>query len=625
MTSHHTSSTVIPTSAVTRNPSQGPYPGSKGLIGESLLPIYLLMRVPLPEQIWIDIEPASFGSRALAYMVDFSLRWCALLLLLLLTFFLLHGLGFGSSLEGVLTFLRSISGGPRAVLLALIILAVFAVQWSYPIYFEVRRDGVSPGKALVGLRVVDEQGLPITFRTSCLRTVMTLVDLMPALGLTAFVSMSSNKKSQRLGDLLARTMVVYSPRKGEGAEEFRAERTHTADLTLPLELFNIVEKYLVRREQLSPGPRAETLQAILQAFRDLCKSIEVPKLAGLEAQEQWLMRIYQRSKPAKQGESRARKDSEIHWRSVQQELSACERLLARLEDQSAPLNIAAIQSTAQAYQQVCQRYAYLATFYPNTAAAKRAARLVRYGRRLVYGKRLSVLSQSAAPPFLRRVTQSFTAVRGSCGIAALLAGLAGVLAAAVIGANPALSWHFLDEATVQSLRAGRIWTEQVQGMSSLASSFIMTNNIKVTLGAYALGITGGVGTVLVMIFNGAHIGGIFAALSLYDMSYPLLDFIAAHGFLELSVIAVAGGCGIHIGDALLAPGPLSRKDALQQHARDTIDLVLFNIPCLVVAGLVEGFVSPYPWIPFPVKLGVGLGLGAAYWLLLTGRIAKGAK
>ena len=84
----------------------------------------------------------------------------------------------------------------------------------------------------------------------------------------------------------------------------------------------------------------------------------------------------------------------------------------------------------------------------------------------------------------------------------------------------------------------------------------------------------------------------------------------------MSVIFLAGGCGLYMGDALLRPGLLSRKQALVQRARVSVQLILGCTPLLVVAGLIEGFISPSA-LPWPVKLTVGVGTGAAlywYWL-----------
>lgn len=279
-----------------------------------------------------------------------------------------------------------------------------------------------------------------------------------------------------------------------------------------------------------------------------------------------------------------------------------------------------IYHIAEQYQELCQTYAQLATFYPGTAETREALRLVSYGRRLLYGRRLNA-AKGDRLPFLRRVPESFREIRGYCALATIIALLSGATAAFLVWLNPEIGWQLLSEEAIANLREGRLWTEGVRGMSSLAASQITTNNIGVAFTAFAAGIAGGFLTVLVLILNGASIGGIFAVVGVYGMASRLLDFIVAHGVLELSVIFVAGGCGMYLGDALINPGSQSRKAALQQRARPALDVVLFSAAWLIPAGLVEGYISPYNEIPFMVKASVGVLLATPYWVLLNLRRA----
>ena len=93
--------------------------------------------------------------------------------------------------------------------------------------------------------------------------------------------------------------------------------------------------------------------------------------------------------------------------------------------------------------------------------------------------------------------------------------------------------------------------------------------------------------------------------------------------IELSAICVAGGAGLLLGDALVAPGERTRRDALVANGREAIRLVLGLIPVLIVAGLVEGFISPSDAYPPWSKAAVGISLGIVMWawLLLGGRNA----
>lgn len=566
------------------------------------------MQISLPEQVWIDYEPASFGSRALAYILDFFIRWSGFALLAILLHFILPRK----------SFLVFTSGA--SIILPIIFILAFLNEWGYSIYFEVFRNGVSPGKRALGLRVVDERGLPISFRASLLRTVLALVDLLPGMGMVAFFSMALTNKSQRVGDLVAGTMVVHELTDAEGLDWTSGVKSETASTVIPLELYNIIEKYLQRRNTFTAEARQKTADAILGALESHCPEIRVPQLDDIQAGEKWLASFFRSATPAKITAESGTKDRLLNWEKVNDDLRQIETQFAALEDLSQPADAHLLFSLAQSYQLLCQQYAYLSTFYPRTSEAMKAARLVRLGRRLIYGKRLGALRETK-DRLLVRVPRAFSAIKWYCLTAAAVGTVSAVIAALLVQINPNLSWHLFSEEMHDKLLKGEIWTDQIRGLSAIASSQIMTNNISVTFWVFALGLTGGVGTVLVLIMNGVHLGGIFSALTFYNMAFPLLTFIVAHGFLELSVIIVAGGCGLYIGDALLHPGSLSRKQSLAVCGRTVADLVIFNALCLVAAGLVEGYISPYREIPFAVKLTIGLILGYCYWIyLFTGKI-----
>jgi uncharacterized membrane protein SpoIIM required for sporulation len=169
---------------------------------------------------------------------------------------------------------------------------------------------------------------------------------------------------------------------------------------------------------------------------------------------------------------------------------------------------------------------------------------------------------------------------------------------------------------VARVEQGELWTEIAPGVRSAAAGFIMTNNIQVMFLTFAGGLTAGLLTLWVLINNGLALGSIFGLLFIHDLVGGLAEFVLAHGPIELSVIFLAGGCGLYIGDGLLRPGLLSRGNTLRRRVRIGVQLVLGSAPFLVVAGLIEGFISPSA-LPWSVKALVGLITGALlhlYWL-----------
>src|SRR5258705_671982 len=173
----------------------------------------------------------------------------------------------------------------------------------------------------------------------------------------------------------------------------------------------------------------------------------------------------------------------------------------------------------------------------------------------------------------------------------------------------------------ENIETHRHWWESANKANQIASSQIFTNNIRVTFYAFALGAMLGVGTLYVMASNGANFGAIIALV--YRAGFGndlLLGFVVSHGVIELSCIFIAGGAGLLIGTALLMPGDLSRGDALKSRGMEAVRLIVGCVPLLVVAGIIEGFISPQP-IPNVIKIGIGLltGITLYSYLFLAGR------
>jgi uncharacterized membrane protein SpoIIM required for sporulation len=166
------------------------------------------------------------------------------------------------------------------------------------------------------------------------------------------------------------------------------------------------------------------------------------------------------------------------------------------------------------------------------------------------------------------------------------------------------------------------WWENLNEANQVGASKIMTNNVQVTIGTFALGALFGIGTLFSLAFNGAVNAAVLALTYRAGYGNELLTFMVGHGVIELSCIFIAGGAGLLIGSALLMPGDLSRADALKSRGKDAVRLMLGVAVLLVVAGIIEGFISPTP-IPAKIKFSIGAltGLALYSYLLLAGRDA----
>lgn len=163
---------------------------------------------------------------------------------------------------------------------------------------------------------------------------------------------------------------------------------------------------------------------------------------------------------------------------------------------------------------------------------------------------------------------------------------------------------------------GELWTEIPTVERSAAAATIMTNNIQVAILAFGGGMLLGLGTALVLIYNGLQLGAIFGIVTINGLGFRLLAFVSGHGVIELSVICLAGGAGLMLADAILRPGMLTRGEALRLAAGRSVRLLLGGASLLVIAGMIEGFVSP-SGLPDVVKFGTGVVTGVllyGYWL-----------
>lgn len=173
---------------------------------------------------------------------------------------------------------------------------------------------------------------------------------------------------------------------------------------------------------------------------------------------------------------------------------------------------------------------------------------------------------------------------------------------------------------VEQVERGETWLEIERTERAPMASFIATNNIQVSFLAFAGGALFGLGTAFVMINNGLSIGAVAGLAGNYGLGDDLGAFVSPHGGIELSVIFIAGGAGLLIGDAMLRPGLLTRRQSLVRAGQRAIYLVFGCVPLLLVAGAFEGFVSP-SGLPDAGKYLVGaFNLAWLYaWLLGAGR------
>lgn len=153
---------------------------------------------------------------------------------------------------------------------------------------------------------------------------------------------------------------------------------------------------------------------------------------------------------------------------------------------------------------------------------------------------------------------------------------------------------------------------------TVLASVILTNNIRVSFLAFALGITAGIGTVLLLAYNGVVLGAVAGVVVSRGGGATFFELVTPHGVLELSVIIVSAAAGLKMGWTLVSPGRLRRRVSLVAEARRAVLVVLGTMPWFVIAGLVEGYVTGSGLGVAGAAI-VGFGLGLVYWGLVVMR------
>ena len=194
----------------------------------------------------------------------------------------------------------------------------------------------------------------------------------------------------------------------------------------------------------------------------------------------------------------------------------------------------------------------------------------------------------------------------------------------LIATYPALIGLTASEQMIDHVERGELWTDGLLNVtpSSVLSIDILSNNIVVSVITFCAGIFYGLGTVYMIALNGFLLGSVFAFTHQYGLDGRLLRFVMAHGPVELSVICIAGAAGVALGDSLVRPDRATRRESFEHRSRELAKLLAVCALLLVGCGLIEGYVSPDPRVPMPVRVVIGLG----YWLfmlaLLSGRLFR---
>ena len=573
------------------------------------------MDVETPELVVLSYSVAGVGSRAMAGLTDLLICFVGLL-----------------ALSFALGMLASSRAGIRAdmsasVGAAILVLVQFVIIWGYYVLFEGLMDGQTPGKRMHRLRVVRDGGYSVTFGVSAVRNLVRIVDMQPVLFyLVGIASTLVTKRGRRLGDLVAGTFVVREDVRVTDAPTRRPrERTEgqrALQTVLTEEQFTVLARFVERWGTLDAARRGALAAQLARNFGSALPEDGRP--VG-----QRLLELHEREESARRrgvitrGDTGAARERQALIASGLPRWTTFAATLRRAQTHGLrSLGEAGVRDFVSEYRALSADLARL-----RTASVGRSLDEMFYLGRLVAGAH-NLLYRDRGIGLWRSMHALFTDFPREVRRSAIPISLAGLLLfgpALIAGigvvrqptiARSLLPSSMLDRAEqgVERARNGEGYIEDPQILRPLMASSIITNNVQVTFAVFAGGVTAGLLTAFMLLLNGISIGSVFGLYASKGIAPLLLAFVAPHGVLELFAICVAGGGGFLLAAAILVPGGVSARRALVENGRRAIRLIGTSTFLLLIAGTLEGMVSPIPWWPIEGKLAVS---GATFVFLVA--------
>lgn len=227
------------------------------MVVDSSMVLDTSFRLETPEGADVEIRPAGPLARGLAYGIDEIIRWSIII--------------GGNS---ILLSAGAFGFGVFAILM-------FATYWLYGVLFEVLNQGMTPGKRMLGLQVIHDDGTPVRLPASMMRNILLTVDFLPLFYAAAVTTMMLNERFRRIGDLAAATLVVY--RKTNVPDyQGRMEGRRAAPVALTLEEQQAFVAFAERSAGFSDARNRElaALLAPLLECGDEQAAVEVQKVAN---------------------------------------------------------------------------------------------------------------------------------------------------------------------------------------------------------------------------------------------------------------------------------------------------------------------------------------------------------
>lgn len=274
-----------------------------------------------------------------------------------------------------------------------------------------------------------------------------------------------------------------------------------------------------------------------------------------------------------------------------QEWKQLEHFLTTLHKSRHAITGSDIDQFHRLYQKAAQNLSYSQTYFPKEEVTFYLNGLVSKSHNLLYKDQISSMKQIRhffGAKFIGLLVEQWKFI-----IVAMILFILGALGSFFSVLNDPLHLYSILPANIaQGVDPTQLGSSDGAVDSSLMSANIMTNNIQVAILAFAGGVTFGLLTVYLLIYNGIIVGALAALFWHHGKTYDFWAYIVPHGMIELTAIFIAGGAGLLMGYKLFVPGNLSRLYQLKRHAKRSVQLLLGTIPLFVIAGIIEGFITP---------------------------------
>ena len=572
--------------------------------------------VETPEHVAIGYELADLGSRFAALLLDGLLIVGGILGAWLSLALVARGIGGGDLFRGIGT--------------GVVVLLSFVLVWGYFVFFEGLRDGQTPGKRRLGIRVVADGGYPVTLRAAAVRNLLRVIDIQPAPSwMLGGLVMMLHPQTRRLGDLAAGTLVVRDRTGARLPEEAPlSDASALGPPRLADDEFAALELYVDRRASLAAPVRAELSRRMLAGIGarfgdDAARGGMSPDAFLVRAHGEEAARRRAAGGGGRAGTAQAtalvrrQRDQWDEYHALLEE--ARHRGLDRLGE-------ARVSRFAALYREAAADLARARTYGGSRELLYSLERMVGFGHNLLYRPpartlhRLGAFVRGGFPALVRRRWRPVA-------LASVLFYLPALLTFAAVRAEPPLGRELLppgmmaraEEAAAKEAR-GEGYVEVPEVFMPVMASQLVSNNVQVTFLAFAGGILAGIGTGWILLMNGMLLGSVAAVFANHGQSLHLWTFVLPHGVIELTAICIAGGAGLWLGSALVLPGRRTRGEVLVARGREAVSLIGGTALMLLVAGIIEGFISPSQ-LPREIKLGFAalFALGMLSYFAFAGR------